>query len=187
VAKQQLHGPQVFRPPVDERRLGSPHRVRAVACRVKTEFLDPVFKDSGVLPGSQVGRVVNAARKHKVVRLQFCLLDPLLYSVSGRRRDLELHRALGLVLHDHRARCHLVAVADVPHLQTDQVAAAELAVDSQVEECQLAHPVLHLEAHSERPDVLELERRLLADDLALVPWLAMNSVGFGSHDGLPSS
>ncbi len=33
----------------------------------------------------------------------------------------------------------------------------------------------------------ELERRLLADDLALVPWLAMNSVGNGSHDGLPSS
>jgi hypothetical protein len=81
----------------------------------------------------------------------------------------------------------LVAVADVPHLQADQVAAAELAVDSQVEECQLAHPVLHLEADSECPDVLKLERYLLADDLALVPWLAMNSVGFGSHDGLPSS
>ena len=63
----------------------------------------------------------------------------------------------------------------------------EFAVDSQVEECKLAHPVLHLEADSERPDILELERRLLADDLALVPWLAMHGVGYGSHDGLPSS
>jgi hypothetical protein len=85
------------------------------------------------------------------------------------------------------AREPLVAVADVPDLQADQVTAAELAVDSQVEECQLAHPVLHLEADSERPDVLELERCLLADDLALVPWLAMSSGGYGSHDGLPSS
>ena len=99
----------------------------------------------------------------------------------------ELDRALGLVLHDHRARCHLVAVADVPDLQPHQVAAAELAVDSQVEKCQLPHPVLHLEANSQCPDVLELERRLLPNDLALVPWLAINSGGNRFHDGLPSS
>jgi hypothetical protein len=44
-----------------------------------------------------------------------------------------------------------------------------------------------LETDSECPDVLELEWRLLADDLALVPWLAMDGVSYGSHDGLPSS
>ena len=27
----------------------------------------------------------------------------------------------------------------------------------------------------------------LADDLALVPWLAMSNIGYGFHDGLPSS
>lgn len=91
---------------------------------------------------------MNAARKHKVVRLQSGLLDPILYSVSRRRRDFELDRVLGLVLHDHRARCDVATVADVPDLQADQIAAAEFAVDSQVEECQLAHPVLHLEADS---------------------------------------
>jgi hypothetical protein len=32
----------------------------------------------------------------------------------------------------------LVAVADVADLEADEVAAAELAVDSQVEECKLA-------------------------------------------------
>lgn len=35
--------------------------------------------------------------------------------------------------------------------------------------------------------VLELERCLLTDDLALVPWLAMNSVGAGFHDGPQST
>ena len=106
---------------------------------------------------------MNPARKQKVVRLQAGLLDPLLHSVSGRGRDLELHRTLRLVLHDHGASRHLVAVADVPDLQADQVAAAEFAVDSKIEECQFAHPVLHLKSNLERPDVLELERRLLAD------------------------
>ena len=52
---------------------------------------------------------------------------------------------------------------------------------------QAPNPVLHVQTNSERPNVLELERRLLTDDLALVPWLAMNGIGYGSHDGLPSS
>jgi len=43
-----------LRAPIDQRRLGSPHRVRAVLCRVKAKLLDPALKDSGVLPRSQV-------------------------------------------------------------------------------------------------------------------------------------
>ena len=132
-------------------------------------------------------RVVDATREHKVLGLQPCLLDPLLHCVAGRLRDLELHRALRLVLHHHSARCDLIAVAYVLDLETDEVTAAQLAVDSKVEERELANPALHLKADSKCPDVLELERSLLADNLALVPWLAMNSVGNGSHDGLPSS
>jgi hypothetical protein len=81
----------------------------------------------------------------------------------------------------------LVAVADVSNLEADEVATAKLAVDSQVEEGELAHPTFHLQANTKRPDVLELERCLLTDDLALVPRLAMSNVGVGSHDGLPSS
>lgn len=38
----------------------------------------------------------------------------------------------------------------------------------------------------ERKDVLDLERDLKADDLALVPWLALSCVGYGSQNGLLS-
>jgi hypothetical protein len=91
------------------------------------------------------------------------------------------------VLHDDGARRHLVSMAHVPHPEGDAVAAAQLAVDAHVEEGELSHPGLHLETDAQRPDVLELEGRLLPDDLALVPRLAMNGVACGSHDGLPSS
>ena len=53
--------------------------------------------------------------------------------------------------------------------------------------CVRWYSALYLQADAKCPYVLELERCLLADDLALVPWLAVNSVGVGSHDGLPSS
>jgi hypothetical protein len=55
------------------------------------------------------------------------------------------------------------------------------------DERQFAHPALHLDANAQRPDVLELEGRLLPDDLAHVPRLAMSGAACGSHDGLPSS
>jgi hypothetical protein len=130
---------------------------------------------------------VNTTREYEVLGSQPRLLDPLLNRIAGRRCDLELHWALRLVLHHHGSGCHLVTVTDIPDLQAHEVAAAKLAVDSQVEECELTHPVFHLKADSERPDVLDLERCFLANDLALVPRFAMNGVGCGFHDGLPSS
>ena len=54
VAEQKLHGSEVLGASIDQCRLGSPHRVCAVVCRIKTEFLDPVLKDSGVLPCSKM-------------------------------------------------------------------------------------------------------------------------------------
>ena len=37
--------------------------------------------------------------------------------------------------------------------------------------------MLHLEADTQGPDVFRLERCLLTNDLALVPWLAMTLIG----------
>jgi hypothetical protein len=78
-------------------------------------------------------------------------------------------------------------MTNISDLQGDEIAPAQLTVDTQVEKCELAHPVLHLEADAERPDVLQLERGLLPDDLALVPRLAKRVDACGAHDGLPSS
>jgi len=78
-------------------------------------------------------------------------------------------------------------MTNIADLQGDEVASTQLAVDTQVEKCELAHPVLHLEADAERPNVLELERGLLPDDLALVPRLAKSVDACVAHDGLPSS
>jgi hypothetical protein len=91
------------------------------------------------------------------------------------------------VLHDNGTRRHLVSMAHIPDFEGDEVASSQLAVDAEVEERQFSHPALHLEADAQRPDVLELEGRLLPDDLALVPRLAMSGTACGSHDGLPSS
>src|SRR4051812_37605807 len=55
------------------------------------------------------------------------------------------------------------------HRVRDEVAASQLAVDAQIEERKLAHAAFHLQADSKRPDLVDLERRLLPNDLSLVP------------------
>jgi hypothetical protein len=130
---------------------------------------------------------VEPAGKQEVIQLQPSLLDPRCQSLSGGGCYLELDRALRLVLHDDGARGNLFAVAHVADLQGNQVAAAQLAVDPDVEEGQLADPAFHLEANAQRPDVFQLERCLLSNDLALVPRRVVDRSACSFHDGLPSS
>ena len=62
--------------------------------------------------------------KTKSSNLRPACLIPFLNGVASRGRNLELNRALSLVLHEHGARRYLVVVADVPDLEADQIAAA---------------------------------------------------------------
>jgi hypothetical protein len=52
------------------------------------------------------------------------MLDPCCHDLPRRRRDLELNRALRLLLQHDRPRCHAIAVANVADAQTQQVAGA---------------------------------------------------------------
>ena len=50
--------------------------------------------------------------------------------------------ALRLVLDYDGVRGHLVAVAQIPYPEADQIASAQLAVDAKVDERQFANPTL---------------------------------------------
>ena len=95
---------------------------------------------------------MESAGEEEVIGLQARLLDPRLQGIPGCRRDLELDRALGLVLQQEDGACrHPIPMTNISDFQGDEIAATQLAVDTQVEKCELAHPVFHLEANTERP------------------------------------
>jgi hypothetical protein len=52
--------------------------------------------------------------------------------------DFELHRSLGFFLHEGRSRDHVVPHADILHVKSRQITCSKLAVDWQIERCQLA-------------------------------------------------
>ena len=65
----------------------------------------------------------------------------------------------------------------------DDVAAAELAVDGEVEKRQIAFAVFHLKPGANGPDLAWPQRRLRADELAFVPGLRMRP-GFRGGIGI---
>ena len=137
--------------------------------------------DPGVLSRRNMRRFGEATRKQVLLRLQLRLLDPGGDRSPRRLGQFKLHRPLGLSLHDHRPGQDLVAVRDVANAQIDEIAAAQLAVDREVEHGQVSNLMRVLKVNSDGPDVLRLERWLLADQLAFVPRFPVLS---GFHDRL---
>jgi hypothetical protein len=76
---------------------------------------------------------------------------------------------LGFLLKDQCPACHGLAMADIAHAQLHQSTSAKLAVDRQVEQSKIPTSTRNLQTHADRPNFLELERRLLPDELSFVP------------------
>jgi len=86
--------------------------------------------------------------------------DPGGDRLPGLVGQLELHRLLGLVLQDDGAMGNGAAVGDVTDATADHVAAAQLAVDGEVEEGEVAQLIGELRADPDGPDLAQLQRRL---------------------------
>ena len=52
MSKKELDRSQIFRTPIDQRGLGSPHRVRGVRRGIESQLIDPVAEDARVLASS---------------------------------------------------------------------------------------------------------------------------------------
>jgi hypothetical protein len=64
-------------------------------------------------------------------------------------------------------------MGDIAHMQADEIAAPQFAVDGQVEHGKVADGMRILEVDTDGPDVLWLKGRLLAYELSLVPGFAL--------------
>jgi hypothetical protein len=82
---------------------------------------------------------------------------------------LELDGTPGFLLHDHGSRPDEPARQHVVDPQSDEIAAAKLAVDRKVEHCEIAQALFQLKTNADRPDLRELERWILPYELAAVP------------------
>jgi len=73
------------------------------------------------------------------------------------------------MLYECRPVSHVTTSRNVVDPKTNEIAAAQLAVDSEVEQRQIAFGLLHLKPDPNGPDLLRPERTLLTDKATLVP------------------
>ena len=84
-------------------------------------------------------------------------------------RDLKLHRSLGLLLHNNRPGGDVTALDHIMNAKADQIAPAQLAVDGGVEQREFPAPMIQLQSNPNGPDLLQLQRWFLTEQLGFVP------------------
>jgi hypothetical protein len=142
--KKQLNRSKIFRSTVDERRFRPPHRMCSVSRGVQTDRFQPPDNDARVLAGRQVWRVMDSAREQVLASGQLLPVDPGKHRLPGLLRNFELNGPAGLALHNYRTVKDASALRDVVDAQTDQITAAQLAIDSKVEQGKVAKTLSQL-------------------------------------------
>ena len=130
--EQQLHGPEISGPTVDQRGLCAPQRMRALGRWVQPNSLNPRPDNPGILSSRKMRRLRHATRKKELLWLQMRRSDPGCDGVPRLLGDLKLDRTLRLLLHDDRAR-DLTALDHIVNMEPNPFAPAQIAVDRKVE------------------------------------------------------
>ena len=145
--------------------------------------------DAGVLSCREMRLLPKTAREEGSTAVGVESGQPVADRAPGLLGDLKLNRPPGLLLDHGRSIANSPAGQYVVDPQPREVAAPELAVDGQIEHRKIALAALQLQTNANCPDVLWLERALLAGQATLVPGIALprRNAPFGGHGRLQRS
>ena len=126
-------GPKITGAPIDQRRLRPPEGMSAEKLRIKSDSGDPFRDKPCVLACRHAAALVAAAREQQFAGLFTRRSQVAVDGLTGLLRQLEFYRPSRLPLPN---RCTVDRVAirrNVLHLEGHHIAAAQLAIDRQVE------------------------------------------------------
>jgi hypothetical protein len=133
MSEEELHRTKVPGLLVDLRCFRPAHRVRAVGRAVQPGTLDPGMYDPQVLPRRKVRPRSETAGEQVAPIPEFGFQQPILDRRSRLRGNFELDRSPRFLL-DHGATvANPAARPYVINLKTEEIAAAELAINRKVE------------------------------------------------------
>ena len=129
------------------------------------------------MPGGHAAVVITTATKQKLARFLASGFDVIIDGLPRLLCQLKPDGPTGLLLPYRRAIDRIPARRNVLDPKCDDIAAPQLAVDREIEHRQVARPPVHLQSGTDRPNMFWPQRRLLADELSLVPGLASRRRG----------
>jgi hypothetical protein len=169
VAEEQLNRPQVAGALVDQGRLRSTHGMRRVFEQVETDAADPLGNEARILPGGQMLIRATAAREQALARLPVGDPQIVVQCLPRHLCQFEPNGPTCLPLADVGSIDGVAVGCYVIHSEGDEIAAAQFAVDGEVEQRQVARAALKLQLGSNGPYVSRSQWRLRTGELAFVP------------------
>src|ERR1700688_176134 len=151
--------------------------MRAEHAWIEPDAAGPVAKETRILSGRETLLGVTRRGKEELSLLPVCRAEVFIDSLPGLFCDLEPHRSAGLLLADSHSLNGVSVRGDVFDFESDNIATAQLAIDGEIEQCQVAFALCHLKFGADRPDVFWPQWRLGSGQLALVPRGALGRSG----------
>ena len=106
---------------------------------------DPSGDEPRILARPQASTDSATAREQKSARLLARIAQVVIGRLTGLLRQLELDRPSCLALSDRCAVDRVTVGCNVIDLEAHDIAATQLAIDSQIKHCQVARPALYLQ------------------------------------------
>jgi len=122
--------------------------------------MHPLVDEAGIRPRAHVPGMVVSAWEDKIVERSASAFQSCAHRFPGRLYQFELHRLFRLRLHDDSSVPNAPSGHDVANAYLDHVAAAQLAIDREVEQRPFTSTPVPVEAEADRPHLLLLQRAL---------------------------
>src|SRR5580700_884209 len=151
--------------------------MRAEHAWIEPDAAGPAAEETHILSGREALVWATLRGKEELSLLPVCHAKVFINSLPGLFCDLEPHRLAGLLLADSHSLNGVSVRGNVFDFESDNIAAAQLAVDGEIEQCQVAFALCHLKFGADRPDVFWPQWRLGSGQLALVPRDALGRIG----------
>jgi hypothetical protein len=113
--------------------------------------------------------LIGAATAHKQALTELATADPkvVVQCLSGHFGQLEANGSTSLALPYVGAVNRVAVGCHIIDAKRDEITAAQLAIDREIEECQIPHAPLQLQLGPYGPNMADSQGRLWASKLAL--------------------
>jgi hypothetical protein len=175
--EQELDGPEIARPPVDQGRFCASQRVGSEQPRVEPDAANPVRDEACILAGGHAVSGTATTRKQELAGPFVGGLQIIIDGLAGLFTQFKSDGPPGFLLPNRRSIRRVPAGGDILDPDGDDITAAKLAVDGQIEHGEVASAAFDLEFRPDRPNMFGSQRRLGSGQLAFVSRQSLGRVG----------
>jgi hypothetical protein len=136
---------------------------------IEPNAIDPLRNETRVLACRHAVFGTTVTREQELAGFLVGSLEIIINRLAGLFAQFKSDWLSGLLLSYCCASRRVSALGDILDFDRDDVTAAKLAVDCQIEHGKIANATLDLEFRPDRPDMFRAQRRLCPSQLTLVP------------------